>query len=35
MSLLIFHNNESDEVFHLAKDPMEGAFAKLLRFRAG
>lgn len=24
MSLLIFHNNESDEVCHLAKDPMGG-----------
>ena len=35
MSLLIFHNNESDEFCYLAADPMEGAFAKILRFRAG
>lgn len=35
MSLLIFHNNESDEFCYLAADPKEGAFVKLLRFRAG
>ena len=32
MSLLIFHNNESDEFCYLATDPMEGAFAEILRF---
>lgn len=35
MSLLIFHNNESDEFCYLAADLMEGAFAAILCFRAG
>ena len=35
MSLLIFHNNESDEFCYLAADPMEGAFAEILRLCAG
>ena len=35
MSLLIFHNNESDEFCYLAADPIEGAFAEILRLCAG
>ena len=35
MSLLIFHNNESDEFCYLAAGPMDGAFAEILRLCAG